>query len=89
MAIWSEGSTHYLMANVNDDHDYRCFTFEEAMNQDHLFTMAQAENEVCQDLWDHKPRALYRIFGESKGSVVYSTWLSWIIHFHRWSSQQE
>lgn len=67
VAIWSEGSTHYLMGKVAHDGGYHCFTFEEAMNQDHLFTMGQAETEVCRDLAASKPNTLYQIFGESKG----------------------
>lgn len=71
VAIWSEGSTHYLMGKVaHDEGGYQCFTFEEAMNQDHLFTMGRAETEVCRDLAASEANTLYQIFGESKGFVL-------------------
>lgn len=75
VAIWSEGSTHYLMGKVDDEEGYHCFTFEEAMNQDHLFVMGLAETEVCGDLRGSEPRALYRIFGKSKGIVLPLGWI--------------
>ena len=76
------------MGKVDEEENYRCFTFEEAMNQPHLFVMGQAQTEVCVDLADAETRPLYRIFGKSKGTAIrLTTDLICVSHFSSYLDQ--
>ena len=72
LATWSEGSKHYLVAEMDREHvfsdesKYRCFVYSKAGKGDNrTVKMAQSLAATCTGLWS--PVEGYRTFQMDKG----------------------
>ena len=74
LATWSEGSKHYLVAEMDREHvfsdesKYRCFVYSKAGKGDNrTVKMAQSLAATCTGLWS--PEEGYRTFQMDKGEL--------------------
>jgi len=93
LGTWSEGSKHYLVAEMNRDHvysdesKYRCFVYEKSGKGDNkTVKMAQSLSATCSGLWS--PLEGYRTFDMNRvdGPRTRCDLPYWMTRHHTWTS---